>query len=237
MGFVIPAIDIQNGKCVRLTKGVLKDQKVYYENPIDALKFWESQNTDRIHIVDLDGAFGIGTNFSLIEKMIKSTSVKIQMGGGIRDLEKAKKLIDLGVDRIIVGTAAVKNPDFITILVENLGSKRIVIDLAMSKDGKPAIKGWTETIDKDVFEFGKVLQEKGAGAILLSSVESDGAFTGPDFKNTKKMIDTLDIPIIAAGGVRHKEDIIELKRIGTAGVIVGKAFYEGKISYADVIGF
>jgi len=230
---VIPAIDIQNGKCVRLTKGQLAEKTIYYEDPLDAVKFWEKSGAKRIHIVDLDGAFGIGTNLQLIEKMIKSTKMKIEVGGGIRTVETAEKLINLGVERVVVGTSAVKNPDFVRELSEAIGQNSVIVDLA-HKNGKPAISGWTEFIEKDIFEFGETMEQKGAGYILFSSVESDGAFTGPDVQNTKKMVETVNIPVIAAGGIRNKQDILDLRNIGVGGIVVGKAFYENRIKFEDI---
>ncbi|MHA1729550.1 MAG: 1-(5-phosphoribosyl)-5-[(5-phosphoribosylamino)methylideneamino]imidazole-4-carboxamide isomerase [Promethearchaeota archaeon] len=231
---VIPAIDIQNGKCVRLTNGLINRKTIYFKDPIEALNFWENEGAKRIHIVDLDGAFGIGTNYSLIEKMIKhKASLEIQIGGGIRSVKKARKLIDLGVDKIITGTEAVRNPDFIKELVQSIGKNTIIVALDL-KNGKPAIKGWTETVNKDIYEFAKIMEEKGAGYILMTSTEGDGAFIGPDLINTKKMIEAVNIPVFAAGGVRDKRDIIKLKNLGVTGIIIGKALYENRIKYSEV---
>jgi phosphoribosylformimino-5-aminoimidazole carboxamide ribotide isomerase len=230
---VIPALDIQGSRCVRLTKGDLNQKTIYYENPIDALHFWESQGTERIHVVDLDGAFNINTNYDLIEQMVKQTKIKIQVGGGIRDLVKAEKLINLGVDRIVIGTTAVKNPDFVSEVSKKIGKNKTIVALD-HKNGKPVVQGWVETVDKDLFQLAKIMQDKGAGMILISSAESDGAFTGPDLINTKKMLEAVKIPVIAAGGVRNKQDIIDLKKIGVFGVIIGKAFYENRLKYSDV---
>ncbi|MHA1340271.1 MAG: 1-(5-phosphoribosyl)-5-[(5-phosphoribosylamino)methylideneamino]imidazole-4-carboxamide isomerase [Promethearchaeota archaeon] len=233
MKFVIPAIDIQDGKCVRLTRGEIDKKTVYYEDPIEALKFWENVGAEWIHIVDLDGAFGIGTNFKLIEKMVSNSNLKIQVGGGIRNIEKAKKLVDLGVERVVVGTRAVKDPPFIKELKKVIGKESIVVALDF-KDGKPAIKGWVETINEDIFKLAKKIEDLGSGYILMSSVRGDGAFTGPDIENTKRMVESVDIPVIAAGGIRNKSDILSLKSIGVFAVIVGKAFYEKKINYEEV---
>ena len=232
-GFVIPAIDIHNGKCVRLTSGKLNKIKVYHEDPLNALRFWIKKGADLIHIVDLDAAFGIGNNYELIEKMVSLGDIKIQMGGGIRSEERAAKLIELGISRIVIGTAAVRNPQFVKKLSEKFGSDRIIVALD-HKGGKPAVKGWTEIINTDVFKLGSIMEENGAGYVLMSSVEADGTLKGPDLENTKKMVEYLSIPVIAAGGIRNKEDIINLKKIGVAAVIVGKAFYEGLVDFDDV---
>jgi phosphoribosylformimino-5-aminoimidazole carboxamide ribotide isomerase len=233
MCIVIPAIDIHKGKCVRLTQGLIDSRTVYYENPLDALKFWEGEGATRLHIVDLDGAFGSGSNYKLIKEMVLKTFIKLQVGGGIRSIESAEKLKNLGVDRIVIGTAALKNPDFIEKLSNSVEKSSIIVAIDM-KNNKPAIKGWTETIDTDVFKMGRIVEEKGAGHILFSSVESDGTFSGPDLLNIKKMTETVKIPIIAAGGVRNMDDVINLKKIGVKGVIIGKAFYENRMKFSDV---
>ncbi|MHA1821134.1 MAG: 1-(5-phosphoribosyl)-5-[(5-phosphoribosylamino)methylideneamino]imidazole-4-carboxamide isomerase [Promethearchaeota archaeon] len=229
---IIPAIDIQDGKCVRLTKGLLEKKTVYYEDPLDALHYWEEQGATRLHIVDLDGAFGIGTNYKLIKRIVNSTSIGIQVGGGIRTIEKAKKLIELGVERVIIGTAAVKNPNIVSRLEKEIGRDKIIVALDQKK-GKLVIKGWTEAVEYDLFEFAKLIESKGAGGILISSVEGDGAFTGPDLETTKKMVASVNIPIIAAGGVRNTEDIRNLYEINVNAVIIGKAFYEGRLGFKE----
>lgn len=230
---VIPAIDIQGGKCVRLTKGDLNQKTIYYQNPIDALHFWEQQGAQRIHIVDLDGAFNICTNYELIDQLVRQTNVKIQVGGGIRDLQKAQKLIEIGVDRVIIGTTAIKNPDFVGEVSDAIGKDKTVVALD-HRNGKPAIKGWVEIVDQDLFSLAQIMQDKGAGMILISSAESDGAFTGPDLITTKKMVQTVKIPVIAAGGVRDKQDVLDLIDIGVFGVIIGKAFYENRLKYSEI---
>jgi len=225
---IVPAIDLSNGKCVRLTKGEKGTEKVYYEDPMDALAFWESYSVKRLHFVDLDGAWGEDKNKSLLKTMIKKASCKVQIGGGIRTVNQALKLIDIGADRVIIGTLAIKNPAAIKELSEKIGSERIMVALDY-KGGKIATHGWTEVTNENPFEFGKRIGKYGAGYILFSSVEADGAFLGPDIENIKKMKESADIPIYAAGGIRNEEDIKKLEEIDIYGVVIGKAFYEGKI--------
>ena len=224
---IVPAIDISGGKCVRLFKGKKGTEKVYFENPLDALKFWIETRVKRIHIVDLDGAWGSNENKILLKTMIKQAKgfLKIQIGGGIRSIEAAQELVSLGVDRIIIGTLAVNNPQKIEHLANKIGSEHIIVALDYKK-GKISTHGWTEQTKIDPFTFGKIVEKKGAGYILFSSVEADGAFTGPDIPNIERMINNVDIPIYAEGGVRNEQDLINLKKIGTYGVIIGKAFYE-----------
>ena len=212
-------------------KGEKGTEKIYYENPLDALDFWISQGSQRIHFVDLDGAWGSDKNKELLKKMIKKASnkSKVQIGGGIRSFDAAIELIKIGADRVIIGTLAIKQPEIIQKLADEVGSKHIIVALDY-KQGKISTHGWTEQTDKDPFSFGKKIENLGAGYILFSSVEADGAFTGPDLGNIEKMIKSVKIPVYAAGGVRNEKDIENLKKIGTYGVIVGKAFYEQKLS-------
>ena len=229
---IIPAIDISGGKCVRLFKGQKGTEKIYYENPLDALDFWTEQGAQRIHFVDLDGAWGSDKNKKILKDMIlkaKDSSLKIQIGGGIRTYEAAIDLIDIGAERVIIGTLAINQPNVIKQLADKIGSEHIIVALDY-KEGKISTHGWTQQTNKDPFIYGKKIAELGAGYILFSSVEADGAFTGPDLKNIEKMVQSVDIPVYAAGGVRNEEDIKNLEKIGGVhGVIVGKAFYEKKL--------
>ncbi|MBY8983220.1 MAG: 1-(5-phosphoribosyl)-5-[(5-phosphoribosylamino)methylideneamino]imidazole-4-carboxamide isomerase [Candidatus Lokiarchaeota archaeon] len=227
---IIPAIDISNGKCVRLYKGKKGTEKIYYENPIDALKFWMEQGAERLHFVDLDGAWGSDRNKNILNKMISlaKNKVKVQIGGGIRNIDAFKELIQLGADRIIIGTLAVKNPEVIKILANKFGSEHIIVALDY-RNRKIETHGWTQQTNKNPFDFGKIVAEFGAGYILFSAIESDGAFTGPDFENIKEMVKKVSIPIYVAGGIRNEEDLRELSKLGVYGVIIGKAFYENKI--------
>jgi len=232
---IIPAIDLSGGKCVRLYKGEKGTETVYFENPLDALEFWISQGASRLHFVDLDGAWGSDINKTLLEEMIKKAAdkVKVQIGGGIRSLDAALDLIKIGADRVIIGTLAVKQPEVIEKLAEKIGREHIIVALDYKK-GKIATHGWTEQTNKDPFSFGKKIAAKGAGFILFSSVEADGAFIGPDLENIKKIVNSVPIPVYAAGGVRSVEDIQKLRKTGVYGVIVGKAFYEKKIPYSII---
>ncbi|MGV9171019.1 MAG: 1-(5-phosphoribosyl)-5-[(5-phosphoribosylamino)methylideneamino]imidazole-4-carboxamide isomerase [Promethearchaeia archaeon] len=234
---IIPAIDISQGKCVRLYKGKKGTEKVYFEDPLEALNFWIEKEATRLHFVDLDGAWGSDENKKLLKKMIEEANthqVKVQIGGGIRTVSAASELVKIGANRVIIGTMAIKNPDAIEVLSQKVGSEHIIVALDY-KSGKIATHGWTKETDLDPFSFGKTIETKGAGAILFSSVEADGAFIGPDIQNIKKMVKSVTIPVYAAGGVRNKADIDALQKInGLKGVIVGKAFYEHKLPF-DII--
>lgn len=217
---------------MRLYRGLKGTEIVYYENPIDAIKFWMRHGAKRIHLIDLDGAWGSKINNTLLENIIEKTGekVKIQIGGGIRSIESALKLFDKGVDRIIVGTLAIKNPDSIPKLIKTLGAEKIIIALDYKKD-KILIEGWEKEMDKSPFEFAKKIIELGVVNILFTSIEADGTLSGPDFSNIKRMLKNIgEGRLFVAGGVRNKSDVLKLKNLGVAGVIIGKAIYENKIS-------
>lgn len=228
---IIPAIDISDGKCVRLFQGKRGTETIYYENPIDALAFWKEIGAKRLHFIDLDGAWGSDRNKGILSDMIQKagSQVKVQVGGGIRTIADAQNLIEIGADRVIIGTLAIKNPQSIERLSKKIGSNHIIIALDY-KNGKIATHGWTQQTNIDPFTFGQKIGKLGAGYILFSAIESDGAFTGPDFENIKKMKNSVQTPILVAGGIRHEEDVDKLFKFGVYGVIIGKAFYENRIN-------
>ncbi|MFX1409855.1 MAG: 1-(5-phosphoribosyl)-5-[(5-phosphoribosylamino)methylideneamino]imidazole-4-carboxamide isomerase, partial [Promethearchaeota archaeon] len=224
---VVPSIDISQGKCVRLFKGKKGTEKIYYEDPIEALNFWINQGAHRLHIIDLDGAWGSDTNKNLLKRIISrfSDKIKIQVGGGIRSFEEAVELIEIGANRIILGTLAINQPNIIKELAREIGSEHIIVALDYMKE-KIATHGWTIQTNKDPFTFGKEVVKLGAGFIIFSSIEADGAYLGPDMNNIKRILDLVDIPVYVAGGIRNEKDLWDLKNIGVYGVIVGKAFYD-----------
>jgi phosphoribosylformimino-5-aminoimidazole carboxamide ribotide isomerase len=231
---IIPAIDISNGKCVRLYKGGKGTEKIYYEDPLEALEFWINKGAKRLHIIDLDGAWGSDTNKKLLHDIIQKASnlIKIQVGGGIRSVNSAVKLINLGADRIILGTLAIKDQSIVKDLIELIGADKIIIAIDYRKE-KVALHGWTKLSNKDPFSYGKEIERMGGKYILFSSIELDGTLAGPDFDKIKKMMQILrKVSIYVAGGIRDMEDLKKLENIGIKGVIIGRAFYEQKISYS-----
>ncbi|MEX2681886.1 MAG: 1-(5-phosphoribosyl)-5-[(5-phosphoribosylamino)methylideneamino]imidazole-4-carboxamide isomerase [Candidatus Sigynarchaeota archaeon] len=236
MFVVIPAIDLREGKCVRLTKGEIGTETTYYEKPVDALKHWMALGARTIHVVDLDAAAGIGNNQATIKDLVAAAGKKadIQVGGGIRSVEIADAYLALGVKRVVVSTAAVKKPSIVKQISVKHGSESIIVALD-HRNEKVQVKGWTEDSGKDIYEMGKIMAANGAGFILLSSVEADGAFAGPDLAATAKMVKSVGIPVFAAGGTRNLGDIKDLREVGAAGVIIGKALYEGKIDLAAAL--
>ena len=233
---IIPALDISNGKCVRLYKGKKGTETIYFENPLDALEFWIKNGAKRLHFIDLDGAWGSDINKKLLREMIRiaHNKTKIQIGGGIRSIESALELINLGADRVILGTFAIKNRKGVKKLLETIGSDKIIIAVDYQNE-MVAIQGWTVLSNKNPFSFGRELEDLGVKYILFSSIEADGTLSGPDFENIRKMINSVkNSSIYVAGGVRNVQDLEDLKRIGVKGVIIGKAFYEHSLPFSVI---
>ncbi|MBE0069695.1 1-(5-phosphoribosyl)-5-[(5-phosphoribosylamino)methylideneamino]imidazole-4-carboxamide isomerase [Thermoanaerobacterium thermosaccharolyticum] len=230
---IIPAIDIIDGKCVRLTMGDYETSTVYFQNPEDAAKIWGDYGAKRIHVVDLDGAKeGRLVNSKSLENIRKSFSGEIEVGGGIRNLETAKHLFNLGIDYIILGSIAVYNKNFVKGLVLEYGDKIIVgID---AKDGYVATKGWLKKSDIRDDALASDMKEIGIGTVIYTDIRKDGMMEGPNFDSIKKIIET-PINVIASGGITTLEDILKLKEIGAYGAIIGKALYTNKIDLKEVL--
>ncbi|MFX0137122.1 MAG: 1-(5-phosphoribosyl)-5-[(5-phosphoribosylamino)methylideneamino]imidazole-4-carboxamide isomerase [Candidatus Hodarchaeota archaeon] len=231
---IIPAVDIREGKCVRLYKGIEDQITKYFDSPVEAAQFWADQGASLIHIIDLDSALGLGENLDVIKKIINQVPAKFEIGGGIRTLGKAEKIFSWGAERIIVGTKAIKEPDFIQKLEKLIGKSHIMVALDYRKD-KVLINGWKTSTSYNVFEFAKKMEEKGAGWILFSSAEADGTLTGPNLKATAQMVQSTLLPVIAAGGISSINDIEALKNTKVAGIVTGKAIYEGKLDLKEAL--
>lgn len=231
---IIPAIDIRNGKCVRLTQGRFDDVKIYSENPVEFAKRWEDQGAEMLHIVDLDGAEkSMLKNYGVICKIRNAVSIPIQAGGGINNEEAAYKLISSGIDRIIIGTAAIIDQYFFDKLL-NKYRDNIIVSLD-AKEGSLMIKGWTDEIHVSSVVAAADLEKKGVKRFIYTDVTKDGTLTVPNYKDIKNLINALNVPVIAAGGISSIEAIKKLKKIGAEGVIVGKALYEGKVTIGEML--
>lgn len=232
---VIPAIDLKDGKCVRLLQGRKEDVTIYSDDPAAMARQWVDMGAKLLHVVDLDGAFtGEQKNFDRIREIRKSIHIPIEVGGGIRDIERIEQLIDIGVDRTIIGTSAAKDPDMVKKACEKYPEKVLVgID---AKDGKVAVKGWVEVTELGAIEFAKQMQDIGAAGIIYTDISRDGMLTGPNIEAMAKMVRAVDIPVIASGGVSKLDDIRNLKEIESLwGVITGKALYAGSMELRAAI--
>ena len=233
---IIPAVDLKNGKCVQLVQGEPGTEQVIIDNPDEVAMNWIQKGAKRLHVVDLDGALGSGENLNIVKKIIEKSQVPVQMGGGTRTLEDAKKLLDAGITTVIIGTMAIKNPEYIEQLSEEYGSERICVSLD-SKDNKVVTHGWTEFTDKSPLEYAKIFEEKGAGSILFTNVDVEGLLKGIDLKPVKELLSNLSIPIIYYGGITSLDDLKVLYDLGTDYVVIGSALYKGVINFEDTIQF
>ncbi|MEM4725841.1 MAG: 1-(5-phosphoribosyl)-5-[(5-phosphoribosylamino)methylideneamino]imidazole-4-carboxamide isomerase [Nitrososphaerales archaeon] len=231
---LIPAVDLMGGKVVRLYRGEVSKAKIYYTNPLDAAQRWVNEGTKTLHIIDLDAALGTGENITQIEQIVKKVNAKVQVGGGIRSVEKAERLINAGVQRIIIGTKAISERSFAEELIHKYGSQRIVIALDYAKD-EVLIEGWTKQSGKKVKEAVEEAKQIGAEYILLTSKEKDGTLSGPDYKTIEEASRSNNLKIIAAGGIENIEHILKLKHAGAYACILGRCLYEGTIKLKEAI--
>jgi len=232
---IIPAVDIKEGKCVRLRQGIASAKTVFSDSPEDMAKRWYEMGAKRLHIVDLDGAFsGRPENIAIIEKIIKNIPIDIEVGGGIRDLNTVKQYMDIGARYVILGTVAITEPDMVEKITERY-PKRIILGLD-AKDGKVAIRGWTKGVDIGPIEIAKKFESVDIAAIIYTDIKRDGMKTGINIEAIKRLIKSVSIPIIASGGVRSLEDIKKLALLsGIEGVIIGRALYDGDIDLKEAI--
>lgn len=232
---IIPAIDIQNGKCVRLFKGNFKKTKIYSDNHISVAKFWENNGAKLLHVIDLNGAErGEMRNKEIIESIAKSITIPIQVGGGIRNYDEAKELLSNNIERIIIGTAFFDNPILVKKLMDDFGQEKIVVAIDV-KDGKVVLKGWSKKTQATLYEIAEQIKNLGVNRILVTSVERDGTLIGPDIPLLRRIKKLFKIPVIASGGIGSLADIKKLSKIDLEGIIIGKAFYEGCFTFKEAV--
>lgn len=231
---IIPAIDLLNGKCVRLRQGRYDAETVYSSNPVAMAKQWEAEGAKRLHVVDLDGArTGLPKNIDIIKSITREIKIPVQAGGGIRNFDLIKELLAFGVDRVILGTTAVNNPNMLGRFCKEFGDHlAVAID---AKDGKAATNGWTKISKKDTLTLAREAIELGVKRFVYTDISRDGMLSGPNYEGIKKFTLALKVPVIASGGVASKEDIEKLKGTGAEGCIIGQALYTGKIKLNEVI--
>jgi len=228
---IIPAVDIKDGKCVRLEQGDFDKEKVYGENPVKMSGYWENQGARRLHVVDLDGAkTGKPVNLDLINRIAASLKIPLQLGGGVRSLKIIEQYIKNGVDRVIIGTMALKNPEMVKKAVEKFGSDKIVVGVDARK-GKVAVEGWLEESEKEVSEVVKSLKNKGVKTFIYTDIGKDGMLIGPDVEGMKRLLKIKGVNIIASGGISSQKDLEKLSKIGVKQAIVGKALYDNKLDH------
>jgi phosphoribosylformimino-5-aminoimidazole carboxamide ribotide isomerase len=225
---VVPAVDVQDGEVVQLVQGERGTEKTYGD-PVEAAEQWVEQGAETLHLVDLDGAFeGERGNADAVEAILDAVEVEVQLGGGIRTVGDATDLLDRGVDRVILGTAAVENPEIVAdISDEYPGSVVVSLD---AKEGEVVVSGWTEGTGLDPAEAAARYEELGAGAILFTDVDVEGQLAGVQTDRVREVVEAVDIPVVASGGVATLDDVRALRDAGAAAVVVGTALYEGEFT-------
>jgi len=227
---IIPAIDLIDGKCVRLSQGDYNSKKIYNENPLEVAQAFEAHGIEHLHLVDLDGAKAAHiVNHKTLERLATRTHLKIDFGGGLKSDDDVRIAFESGAAQITGGSIAVKNPTAFESWLQRYGTQKIILG-ADVRDEKVATNGWIETSDKDLFEFVSSYMQKGVQRVICTDISKDGMLAGPSFSLYQKMIEQLPgIDLVASGGISTLEELPKLKTLGCAGVIIGKALYENRI--------
>ena len=229
-----PAIDLFDGECVRLSQGRFDQKKVYYPNPLDAVKRWVGEGAAWLHVVDLNGALqGKPVNFAIIEQIIATAGIPVQIGGGIRSRATAESLLKMGAGRIVLGSAALEEPA----LVQDLASAykgRIGLSLD-ARNGKLAVHGWTEVREEEALPAAIRFASMGISAIVYTDISRDGMMSGPNFEASESLIQAVKTPVIVSGGISSLEDIRRCQSIGAGGAILGRSLYEGAFSLKEAL--
>ncbi len=235
---VIPAIDIIDAKCVRLSQGDYNQKKVYNENPVEVAKMFEDAGISRLHLVDLDGAKQHHiVNYKVLEKITSQTSLVVDFGGGLKSDDDLRIAFECGAKMITGGSIAVKNPSVFASWIEKYGSEKIILG-ADASNGKIAITGWLENTDLELVDFIKNYQQKGINKVISTDISKDGMLEGPSFDLYEKILaECPGVHLIASGGVSVFSDIEKLDKMNVPGVIVGKALYEGKIQLKEISSY
>ena len=231
---IYPAIDIKDGRCVRLVQGKFNDVTVYSDNPVDMAVKFEQMGAQYLHVVDLDGArLGKPQNIAIVSEIAVRLGIPIQLGGGIRTIETMEIILCKGIERIILGTSAVNDQELVKKAVQSFGNNlAVAID---AKDGLVAIEGWAKTSSFTAVGFAKKMEQLGAKVIIYTDITRDGMLKGPNLKAMEEMVRAVKIDVIASGGVTSIQDIKNLKDIGVSGAIVGKALYTGDVDLKEAI--
>ncbi|MDE7299701.1 MAG: 1-(5-phosphoribosyl)-5-[(5-phosphoribosylamino)methylideneamino]imidazole-4-carboxamide isomerase [Lachnospiraceae bacterium] len=232
---LFPAIDIRNGQCVRLRQGQFHDVEVYSHIPVNIAKTFEAAGASYIHIVDLDGALaGRSVNEDVIRDIVENVSVPVEVGGGIRTVKDVENKLNLGVDRVIIGTKAVESPQFVRECIQRFGAERIVIGID-AKNGMVATDGWEKISSYNAVQLALEMKELGVRTVVYTDISRDGMLQGPNIVHTREMVEQTGLDIIASGGVSSMKDLDDLNSIPVHGVIIGKALYEHRIQLEEAV--
>jgi len=233
MVLLVPAIDIRDGRCVRLVQGEPGTEKIYSNDPVQMAILWRGENAKCLHVVDLDGAFeGSMKNLELIRRMVNTVDIPIQIGGGIRTFEQVKQLIEIGVYRVVLGTAAIEDPELVTRSIASFGKSKIAIGID-AKNGIVMTQGWQNDSGINAIDLALAMKSRGVCRVIYTDIARDGMLNGPNFEAIKEIAIKSELRVTASGGVSTFEDlrtIQELEKFGVDSVIVGKALYENRFA-------
>ncbi len=233
---LLPAIDLMDGKVVRLKQGRADAVTVYSDDPASFARRWQDEGGDFLHIVDLDAAFtGERKNLSAIRAIAEALQIPCELGGGLRSRDAVALMLDAGVDRVVIGTRAAESLEFVAEIAAEFGSEHVAVGID-AKDGLVSVKGWTETTSLSAFDLARDCVKAGAGTIIYTDIATDGMMQGPNFAEMQRMMETVDAQVIASGGVTTLEDLIRLQALdGLHGAIIGRALYEGTIQLEQAV--
>lgn len=232
---IIPAIDLKDGKCVRLIQGQMQDETVYSDDPEAVALRWAGAGARLLHVVDLDAAVqGSPRNQGCIARIIRSAGIPVQVGGGMRDVRAVDACLEMGAARVIVGTSAVQDMDFVRAICR-VHPGRIIVGVD-TRRGRVATHGWTRTIDIQAVDLGRQVEDAGVAALIFTDIQRDGTQTGPNIEETRRLAEAVQIPVMASGGVGtidHVRALLPLEAVGVIGVITGKALYSGSLRFEE----
>jgi len=229
----IPAVDLRGGRCVRLFQGQYDQETVFSEDPVAVALQWQAEGAPRIHVVDLDGALvGSPQNLEVVRRMVEALSIPIGFGGGLRDLASVRQALETGVERVILGTAAVEMPELVKRACAIYGD-RIAVSLD-ARDGVVMIHGWTEASGEPALDVAAKMVNLGVRRLIYTDITRDGTLTEPNFDAVSQLLASVDVPVVASGGISRIEHLVRLRNIGVEGAVVGRALYIGAIRMADL---
>ncbi len=232
---VIPAIDLIDGRCVRLYQGDYSRETVYSDDPVEVALRWERLGARRIHVVDLDGArAGSPRNLDVISRIADAVRVPVQMGGGVRTIDSIREVIDSGVDRVMLGTVAVRDPAIVTSACEQFGAETILVAID-SRDGNVAVSGWTDGSETSATDLLRLMMDAGVRTFLCTDISRDGTLAGPDYDLMRSLVAIAGNGVIAAGGIASIDHLRDLAYIGVGGAVIGRALYTGDIDLAEAV--
>ena len=232
---IIPAIDLRGGKAVRLFRGDYSRETVFDEDPVQVAVRWESEGAPRLHVVDLDGArTGIPTQTEIVQRILESTSIPVQVGGAVRSMDDIGRLLDLGIDRVVLGTLAVEDPDLVVEACGRFGQNRVIVGID-ARDGLVAVRGWQQSSAKSSIELGTALASRGVVRFVYTDIARDGTLEGPNVAAIAAFREAVGTAVIASGGVANPADVLALKTTGAEAAIIGRALYSGSLTLKAAI--